>query len=290
MPEPDSTYWNKLAYDYQYLGPPLCPCDDDVRIAEELLATMRSIHDGEALRVLLCGVTPELGRMRCPPGTRLLAVEQAQAMIRAVWPGDRPGERWAVQGNWLALPAAGHAQHVVLADGCFNTMEYPQGYNAYAAALHKALRPDGLLHTRIFVQPARREEPEEVLDDLRAGKVPSFHHFKLRLFMAVQRDTFPGVVVRDVYREWAAAGIDPRALAAKTGWPEGVVKTIAAYQDNPTRLSFPTLEQARATLRDFFEEAAPRVPGYELGERCPTWTLRPRRMERPLSLVRSQRL
>jgi hypothetical protein len=256
MPALDSTYWNKLAYDYQYLGAPLCPSDEDVGVAEEVLARMRSAHAGEMLRVLLCGVTPELGRMRCPPGTQLLAVDQAQAMIRAVWPGDRPGERWAVQGNWLALPAAHHAQHVVLADGCFNTMAYPLGYCDYAAALHRALRPGGLLHTRIFVQPDRPEQPGEVLDDLRAGRVPSFHHFKLRLFMAVQRSTAQGLVVGDVYAAWAAAGIESRALAASTGWPD--------------------MEEARAALRDFFVEAAPRTPGYALGERCPTWTLRPR--------------
>jgi hypothetical protein len=277
MPAPATTYWNKLAYDYKYLGPPLCPCDDDVQLAEQVLAKMRSLHAGEALRVLLCGVTPELGRMRVPPGTQFLAVERAQPMIRVVWPGDQPGERWAVQGNWLALPTADHAHHVVLADGCFNTMQHPQGYRAYAAALHKALRPDGLVHTRIFVQPANHEEPGEVLEDLRAARVPSFHHFKLRLFMAVQRSTFPGVVVGDVYRAWASAGIDPDALAVRTGWPEGVVKTIAAYQDNPTRLSFPTLEEAQAALHDFFDDATPRVPDYELGECCPTWTLRPRR-------------
>jgi hypothetical protein len=239
---------------------------------------MRRAYPDEALRVLLCGVTPELGRMSCPPGTLLLAVDHAYPMIRAVWPGDRPGERWAVQGNWLALPAAPRAQHVVLADGCFNTMPYPHGYSGYAAALHSALRNDGLLHTRIFVQPPRREDPQEVLDDLRAGKIPSFHHFKLRLFMAVQPSTVQGCVVRDVYEAWAVARIDARALAVATGWPEGVVKTIAAYQDNPTRLSFPTLEEARAALRDCFEETAPRVPGYALGERCPTWTLRPRRL------------
>jgi hypothetical protein len=100
----------------------------------------------------------------------------------------------------------------------------------------------------------------EVLDDLRATRVPSFHHFKLRLFMAVQRSTFPGVVVGDVYQAWASAGMDPQALAARTGWPEGVVKTVAAYQDNPTRLSFPTLEEAQAALREFFEDAPPRFP------------------------------
>jgi hypothetical protein len=277
MPAPATTYWNKLARDYSFLGPPLCPCGDDVYGAEDVLAKMRAVHPAGPLRVLLCGVTPELGRMTCPRGTRLLAVEQAQAMIRAVWPGDRPGQRWAVQGNWLALPAADHAHHVVFADGCFNTMPYPGGYHSFAAALHKALRPDGLLHARTFVQPARREEPEQVLDDLSAGKVPSFHHFKLRLFMAVQQSTAEGLAVRDVYAAWAAARIDPRALAARTGWPAGVVKTIAAYQDNPTRLSFPTIEEAQAALRGFFEDAAPRLPRYVLGGRCPTWTLRPRR-------------
>lgn len=270
------SYWNKLAHDYKYLGSPLCPGEADVRLAEAALEKARCLHGEGSLRVLLCGVTPELGRMRCPPRTEFLAVEQTQAMIRAVWPGDRAGERWAVQGNWLALPAADHAHHAVLADGCFNTFAFPQGYHAYAAALHRALRRGGLLHTRIFVQPARREEPAEVLEDLRAGNVPSFHHFKLRLFMAVQRGTTPGVVVGDVYEAWAAARMDPRALAAKTGWPEGVVKTITAYQDNPTRLSFPTIEEAGDTLRGLFEEDAPVIPEYALGERCPTWTLRPR--------------
>lgn len=276
MARRSESYWNKLAHDYQYMGPPLCPCGEDIRLAENTLETMRGLHKEEPLRVLLCGVTPELGRMRCPSDTRLVALEQTQAMIRAVWPGDRPGERWAVQGNWLQPPAADHVHHAALSDGCFNAMEYPDAYRSYAAALRQALRPDGLLHARIFVQPVRREEPHEVLDDLWNLRVPSFHHFKLRLFMAVQQSTRQGVVVADVYDAWAAARIGAQELAAKTGWPAGVVKTIAAYKDNATRLSFPTLDEAQATLSEFFEDARPRRPRYALGERCPIWTLRPR--------------
>ncbi len=275
MARPENSYWNKLADDYQYLGPPLCPSDEDVRLAEEALDRMRSRLGDEPLRVLLCGVTPELGRMRCPRDTRLVALEQTQSMIRAVWPGDRPGERWAVQANWLQPPAADHVHHVALSDGCFNAMEYPEGYRSYAAALRQALRPGGLLHARIFVQPARREEPGEVLDDLRNLRVPSFHHFKLRLFMAVQQSTREGVVVADVHDVWAAARIDPRELSAETGWPEGVVKTITAYEGNLTRLSFPTLAEARTILEEFFEETAMQIPGYKMAERCPVFSLRP---------------
>lgn len=277
MARSDTSYWNKLAHDYQYLGPPLCPCEEDIRLAEQTLDRMRDIHPEETLRVLLCGVTPELGSMRCPRDTRLVALEQTQAMIRAVWPGNRVGERWAVQGNWLQPPAADGVHHVVLSDGCFNAMDYPDGYRSYAAALRRALTPHGLLHARVFVQPAHHEEPRAVIDDLRQCRVPSFHHFKLRLFMAVQQSTQEGLVVADVYDAWAVARIDAVELAAKTGWPQGVVKTITAYQDNPTRLSFPTLTEAREMLGEFFVETAQHELRYPLAERCLSLTLRPRR-------------
>jgi len=42
------------------------------------------------------------------------------------------------------------------------------------------------------------------------------------------------------------------------------------------RYTFPTLAEARAALRDDFSEIACGLPGYELGERCPTFVLAPR--------------
>ncbi len=82
-----------------------------------------------------------------------------------------------------------------------------------------------------------------------------------------------GLAASDVY---GLGGDDLAALARNFGWPIAEVRTIEAYRGVPTRYSFPTRAEFLSTARAAgFGATATIVPGYELGERCPSLLLRP---------------
>ena len=269
------TYWNVFATNYRNLAPPLKPGPEDVAVIEGALARWRADRPVRELNALLCGVTPALADLKFPARTKLLAAEQSEPMIRAIWPGNQT-DRTVVRANWLDLPIADRSLDIILGDGCCNCMGFPLGYRALFASLHRVLARDGILLMRFFVRPDRSEEIDSIFADLHGARISSFHIFKWRLAMALQGDTATGIVVNEIYETWAARGIRSRDLAAKLGWPEVAINTIAAYEGKSTRFSFPTIEEIRAVLPERFDEIFVRVPGYDLGERCPMFALRPR--------------
>ena len=106
--------------------------------------------------------------------------------------------------------------------------------------------------------------------DARAGAIGNFHVFKWRVAMALQADSTAGVCVHDIWQAWADSAIDPARLA-QPGWSADAVETIRFYREQPGRLYFPTLQEFRELLAQFFDDSRieVRVPRYELGERCP---------------------
>src|SRR5689334_21673764 len=93
--------WGDIAERWDDWGPPLRPCMEDLRMT---IATMKAWHARNPVsrpRVFLCGVTPEIVTMAWPFPIGLFAMDQAASMIRLVWPGDIPGVRRAVVGNWM---------------------------------------------------------------------------------------------------------------------------------------------------------------------------------------------
>jgi len=268
-------YWDAFAYNYRNLGPPLKPSVEDVTVIEDTLARWWTDHPARELNALLCGVTPALADVRFPVRTKLLALDQSEPMIRAIWPGNN-ATRAAVRCNWLDLPSADHSCDIILGDGCFNCMDFPLGYRALFASLHSVLIRDGILLMRIFVRPRCSEEIESIFADLHGARIPNFHIFKWRLAMALQPSTTTGIVVNEIYEAWAARGIRSTDLASELGWSEAAIDTITAYSAKGTRFSFPTLEEVRVVLSEHFEEISIREPGYDLGERCPMFALKPR--------------
>ena len=133
-----------------------------------------------------------------------------------------------------------------------------------------------MLSVRFYVRPERPEAPGRIFDDLEQGRIGSFHVFKWRLAMALHRGLEEGARVADVWKAWSERVPDAGALARRTGWPMEVIRTMDAYRDVPATYTFPTLEEARATLSGAFDEIDCRFPTYELGERCPTLSFWPR--------------
>ena len=65
-----STHWKNVARQFRNFGPPLRPCKQDVAIVNRMLADYSSRPLTDGLRVLACGVTPELTGVRWPSGVK----------------------------------------------------------------------------------------------------------------------------------------------------------------------------------------------------------------------------
>lgn len=253
--------WEIQAGQWAELGRPLRPGEDD------LVPVQDSIDErGRDLTALILGVTPELVHRRWPDGATVLATDKSMAMIREV------GRTRAAQADWLALPVAGTSCDLVLSDGGFANVP-GASVAALAGSVRRVLRDDGVVTTRMFVRPDDREEPDEVWEELVGGRIGTFSAFKLRLLMALCGDD--GDV--GVATGWAWFGCrcpDPDGLARRLGWPVAEIRTIEAYRGQDTVYWFPTLAQFRAVMSREFDERACHSPGYELGERCPTFVFR----------------
>jgi SAM-dependent methyltransferase len=222
---------------------------------------------------VLLGVTPELATLDWPADTSLLAIDKSEAMIQSVWPSWGVPPRAAVRcADWLAMPLDDASVDLVVGDGVYSALVH-RDYAALTAQVRRVLRPAGLFVARAFVAPPEREPVRHVADELRSARIGSFHAFKWRLAMALQASLAEGVCVGDVWRVWSDLCPDREALAAKLGWELATIASIDAYRGAATRYTFPTREELRAELASAFDERACHVPGYELGERCPSLVL-----------------
>ena len=215
--------------------------------------------------------------MQWPESSALTALDNSLGMAQAVWPGNIPGKRWVVCGDWLALPRPNSSCDVVIGDGSLNCVRFPDSLRAVAKNVRDVLDEDGIFLLRCFVQPAAMELPEDVFSDLVQARIPSVNHFKFRLLMAMQLGTEDGVSVRDVYAKWLDSDIDQEALMARTGWDKRAFLSIELYKGQDVIHTFPAIEELRAVLHEFFEECSVSTPAYPLGERCPRFILRKHR-------------
>ncbi len=272
-------FWVRHGKWWPRIAAPLRPQASDV-------ALLRPAVEGAAratgrLRALLLGVTPEYAGMAWPDGTELTAVDKSATMIEQVWPqseGLRPAAATAVQGDWLALPLDDDGIDVVVGDGCFSQVAYPQGAERLGRELARVLAPGGQVAMRTFVRPDRRRAPDELFARARQRAYPSFHAFKWCLNMAMQPSVEEGVRLHDVWE--AVTRCQPASTwaswAGDCGWSPADVETIEAYRDVEARFHYPTRAELHDILSGIFRTVVWMVPSYPLGERCPhVWATPP---------------
>jgi hypothetical protein len=276
MDEDLAQTWSAIAHALDDWGPPLRRSPADTAITCNAIGRWCTDNRKQAARVFLCGVTPEIALMPWPCRVELLGMDRVESMVRAVWPGDVPGVRTAVVGDWLAAGVPPGSMDIVVGDGGFGFFDYPDGQRALAQALGTMLQPDGLLVYRGYAQAAGQEPLSDVIGAARARQVGSFHAFKWRVAMAVQRSSRDGVRLHDVWQACTDAGIDS-AQQPQPGWSDRAVRTIRFYKDSDARLYFPTVNEFRDLLNETFDVVNIQFPHYELGERCPHFAARPRR-------------
>jgi hypothetical protein len=274
--ERQGRHWDSVAPGWRLIAPPLRPSAPDLEVMQRAIERQSQLYPLQPLRGMLLGVTPEIATLAWPQPAELLAVDRSPEMVREVWPGDVPGFRRAVCGDWFTvLPEMGPL-HVVIGDGTFSNVLFPGEAVSLTRLIHETLLPEGILVTRLFAEPEERETPADVFQALQTGGIGSFHVFKFRLAMALQPVPGGNVRVHDVWRAWAAAGIDEAELGSARGWALDVIRTIDRYRDSPVVFAFPTLRQMRSVWEEGFDVEATSIPAYEMGERCPTLVLRRR--------------
>jgi SAM-dependent methyltransferase len=272
---PSSEHWRRITALWRLLGPPLRPSPDDVAIVHSAAHAWRAAHPAAPLDALLLGVTPEIAALAWPDRTRLVAIDNSEAALAAIWPkgGSSTCAATARLGDWRELPLADASVDLAAGDGSFTLLSYPSDYRVVLRELHRVLRPDGRLVLRVFAPPEKSETVSDVADALWSRRITGLHAFKWRLAMAVQPRAERAVVLGDVWRAYQSICPDPTRLVEEIGWSRESLATVDVYRDSASVYSFPALDEIRPLFADTFTELSVHVPSYELGDRCPTLVL-----------------
>jgi SAM-dependent methyltransferase len=254
-----SSLWNESHRRWSRLGPPLRPHKDAV-------AAVRRAIAGQAARVLLLGVTPELADL----GVETIAVDRNPGMIANIWPGDTARRR-AQLGDWLSLDLPDEHFTAAIGDGTLNNLLHPDGHSALYASVARVLRPGGIFASRVALTPDDPETMETVVSNAWARRIEVFNAFKWRVAMAIAAaNADPNVPVMAILDSVNRHVPDRDALAAATGWERADIDTIDAYENSPEIFSFPTMAQIRAVIPRAFQDVRVLPSGaYPLAERCP---------------------
>jgi len=269
-------HWNDHARQWSYIGTPLRPCAEDIQLIESYM------HENDALsgggNALLLGVTPELALMRWPENTRLLAIDRNQAMIDGVWPReDLRMEAKAVSGDWLATPCKTGSMGIAVGDGCLTLLSFQQHYAAFFQEVQRVISPEGCFVIRHFTRPQKAERVDDIFSDLLQGNIGNFHVFKWRLAMALHGSIEEGVVVGEIWDAWNEKNIPLERLVEEFGWSRESICTIDNYKNVDTVYTFPTVQEVTEMADQYFTQEACHFMDYELGERCPTFFLKPKK-------------
>jgi len=275
MQTPNS-HWEDFAAVWHRVGPPLRPCPTDVDYVSSTVHAWHDAHAGRESAALILGVTPELAAMPWPHGCHVLGIDHHVGMIRRFWPAHGQPRRMVVRGDWREMPLAPHSIDVILADGCLTQLDFPAGYVSALTQAQRVLQPQGLFLARFFVQGEQAETLEALRAQLRAGAVSSFHEFKFRLALALQSEATQGIRLDDVWQAWQGLRELAQPLAGRPGWTPEATSTIEVYRASNSRYTFPTLDELRVVLSDFFVERSCVNLDYPFGANCPTLCLSPR--------------
>ncbi|MFO1515104.1 MAG: class I SAM-dependent methyltransferase [Verrucomicrobiota bacterium] len=285
---PNGELWERQVAAWNRLGAPLRPSAEDIAAYETIVETWSRQHGPP--RGLVLGATPELARLLWPTGSNVLAVDRSREMIQHIWPGHPSPGQGGLCSDWLNLPLADQSRDLVLGDGPFTQLSFPDGYQSVAHSIRRVLAANGRVIIRFFTRPEVAEAPEAVFADLGNGRIRSFHAFKLRLAMALQERVEQGVQLQTIWNYWADA-VSPSELTNRLGWRPEVISTMENYRGLAVRYTFPTLDELRRVLNPYLTESKCLVPEYELGERCPILTFRPAPLPiRPQRVVTASKL
>lgn len=267
------SHWSRMAQLWRMVGPPLRPACEDIEIFQSVITQWAATHDMPP-RALILGVTPELHALGWPAGTTLRALDSSKPMVEAVWP-DPPDA--AILGSWADMPLATASCDMVICDGGFGMLPYPQGQVCLLRELHRVLVPGGIFAVRLFAPGGRTGSIENVFAELDAGRIASLDTLKLLLWGALHDDPEQGVRPREVVARILAAVGNFDRLADEYGWPIEHVRSLEFHRDSTAVYHLTeAAEVVRMATSDpgGFESHVIVEPSYALGACCPIVVLK----------------
>ena len=268
--------WELQARQWSRIKPPLRPSAEDVIWAQEAVDRCQ-MRCGGMLRAMVLGATAELASLQWSADSEVTGLDLSSPMLTGVWLAapTAPGRRLAVEGNWLQMPFPEESFDLVFGDGSFSLVRQSEG-SLLSSKIQRVLRRGGMLSLRAFIRPDIAKPPATVWQELLAGRIGNFGIFKFRLLMSLAAGNGE-VWVADAWEYFHARCSSVEALAQQLGWAVDEIATIESYRGQRTFYWFPTLAELRASLAHEFVERACQWPSYEMGDRCPTFTLLSRR-------------
>lgn len=274
QPQPP-IHWNSHAVHWDLIGPPLRPAADDLEVVRDTVTQLQRSTPDRGLDVLILGVTVEYARFGWPATTRITALEKNEAMVEHVWPGVASGEARVVSGDWLDAAALVGPCDLILGDGVFSQLQYPDQYDRLCRQVSQILRPEGRWVVRLYAGETPGESSREVFAQALAGRLPNVSEFKLRLMMALCAEGgMPHVAVSHIWTVWDRQRRENPAVEGL--WSVADRQTIENYRDSPVRYSFPPASRVIELVSRWFAIERQQTPGYSHGASCPTLVLSPR--------------
>lgn len=264
-------YWDRLAGEWDLIGPPLRPCPEDIATMEKLVNRWICPTCTAAPQGVVLGVTPEIVGMKWPENSHIQAFDQEPAMINSLLPRHIRNNAAAICANWMTLPLEDGYADLVLGDGSLTLLAFPDEYRLLVFELARILSPDGLLLLRLFAAPEQRESSDDIFKDLWSGKIRNLDTFRWRLEMALIGSSDYSVPINDVYEIMNANTINPDHMADTLGWPPlPVARMLERYRTfGTTRHSFPPLDIIKKIMAPHFRLEEVVMPSYQDGERYP---------------------
>jgi SAM-dependent methyltransferase len=265
-----SQQWSYTARTWDRIRPPLKP------VAEDLQVITRHLADWHPEQVMILGVTREYLELSWPHGSTIRALDYAPVMFRTVWKGA-PGT--AILGDWRDMPVADGSQDLVLLDAGLCLLRWPRDQQQVIREVSRILAPGGLFIIRVLVLPAVPETPARVMQALEQGAIPDLSQLRIRLWMAMQYEYHRPATNRQFWYFLRESFRGREALAHKCDTTLQYIEEITRKTlSEPERdYEFADQESYLAMFTDaqnHFRLLETSVPGYGLGERCPTFVLR----------------
>lgn len=261
--------WDDIASNWHRWAPPLRPCQEDLDLMYESLDIWWNTIEAKLSvpDIFVLGITPEIVTMKYPFHNHLVGMDIAENMVKEVWPGDIPAQRFGMVGDWFKLGEGFNmSRDVVLADGSFVFFDKDKR-DKLARIVNKVLFPKSIFVGRFFVCD-NKEPMKAVILDLQSGKLRNFHELKFRVGMSLQESSDKGVAQGEIYE---AIKRIPR-LEFNPAFSKSDLFTLEFYKGKEAKLYFPSSEEYINLFSKYFERVDLAYPRYQFGEYCPTIT------------------
>ena len=272
----ENDYWNYALEVFRHLGSPLRPEPAEISFMQQLVETrVADFPRGHQSRALVLGVTSEIVGMNWPDAVEVTAVDESDSMIGEFWPGDVAGERRLIKGNWFDFPSPPHAFEFILGDGVFNIPQYPEGYTSLARRMAGLLKPGGVMIIRLFTQLDDRENPEDIIEEIKQRDHFDYWSMRYRFICSLQASVQKGIFAGTypTNRELERRGVTADAFIKKTQHKEIPVPDLPPEGLEGLLINFPTKSQFIEAVEGHFDVVSIGYGKHLMADRCPIYCL-----------------